>query len=57
MSEDKAKFQIHCNKIGSKDWSICLGISHADYGKCKETYLYINLVKWSIAIGYMGGMK
>lgn len=52
--KDKAKFQIRYNKIGSKDWSICIGISHADYGECRETYLYINLIKWSVAIGFMG---
>lgn len=51
--KDKAKFQVRYNKIGSKAWNICIGISHEDYGECPQTYLYINLVKWSIAIGFM----
>lgn len=50
MSECKGKkFGIKIDKMFQGSWSLCVGISHA-FG---ETYLYLNLLKVSISIGYM----
>jgi hypothetical protein len=49
MSEGKCKFGIKVDKINKGMWSICFGISHF----FSETYLFINLVKWSISIGWL----
>ena len=42
-------FGITIYKMCEKDWSVGICFSHS----FKETYLYINLVKVSIAIGVM----
>jgi len=49
MSEGKCKFGIRVDKIDMDMWSFCFGISHF----FSETYLFINLVKWSISIGWL----
>ena len=47
MDEIKYKFGIKLTKLPKEMWSFGSGISHS-FG---ETYLFINLVKLSIAIG------
>ncbi len=49
MPESKCKFGVRVNKIDKGMWSICFGVSHF----FSETYLFINLVKWSISIGWL----
>lgn len=48
---DKTMFGITIYKMCEKDWSVGMCFTHS----FKETYLYINLVKVSIAIGVMMG--
>ena len=50
MSKHKIKFGIHIDKILEGSWSLGLCFSHSFVG---ETYLYINLIKWSISIGML----
>lgn len=45
----KAKFGIKIDKIWQGAWSFGVCLSHG-FG---ETYLYINLFKWSISIGLL----
>lgn len=55
MSEkNKSKFQARVCKIEPGEWSIGFALSHATYGDCSETYLFFNLIKWNLAIGFMG---
>ena len=49
MPESKCKFGIKVDKLWDKMWSIGVCISHS----FDETYLFINLVKWSISIGWL----
>ena len=50
MSEkSKTKFAIKVDKIDPNRWSIGVCISHW----WTETYLYLNLLKWSISIGFL----
>ena len=49
MSEGKCKFGIRVDKVDKGMWSVCFGISHF----FSETYLFINLIKWSISIGWL----
>ncbi len=44
------KFRIHCNPI-NYGWSIGIAITHDSI--LHETYLYFNVFKWSIQIGFM----
>lgn len=48
MSEGKLQFGISVEKIWEGSWSIGCCLSHSFDG---ETYLYINLFKWTISIG------
>ena len=43
------KFRIKVDPIIQEAWSIGLCISHW----YDETYLYINLLRWSISIGFL----
>lgn len=43
------KFRIKVDSIGKEAWSIGFCLSHW----YDETYLYINLFKWSVAIGFL----
>jgi len=43
------KFRIKVDPIIQEAWSIGLCISHW----YDETYLFINLLKWSISIGFL----
>ena len=43
------KFRVKVDKIIQEAWSIGLCLSHW----YDETYLYINLLKWSISIGFL----
>lgn len=45
--KQKGKFGVTGFKLMKGQWSIGIAITHDE---C-ETYLYINLIKWSIAIG------
>lgn len=47
--KQKDKFGVTCNKLMKGQWSIGIAITHDEY----ETYLYINLIKWSVAIGIL----
>lgn len=47
MSEGKLKFGIAVDKICDGGWSFGIGLSHDP----KQTYLYINLIKWTLCIG------
>jgi hypothetical protein len=49
MNENNAKFGIKIDKTYKGQWSIGLCLSHWD----NETYLFINLFKWSISIGWL----
>ena len=50
MSEkDSAKFGIKVNKMWGNQFSIGICISHWD----DESYLYLNLFKWTVAIGFL----
>lgn len=48
MTEGKLKFGINIEKIWKGSWSLGICFSHQFDG---ETYLYINLFKWTITIG------
>ena len=43
----KARFRIKIGKHPNNMWSLSIGLSHME----DETYLYINLFKWTICIG------
>jgi hypothetical protein len=43
------KFRVKVDSIIQEAWSIGLCLSHW----YDETYLYINLLKWSISIGFL----
>lgn len=43
------KFGIKVDKVSERMWSIGICLSHC----FDETYLFINLVKWSISIGWL----
>lgn len=45
----KGKFRVTGYKCMKGQWSIGIAITHDEY----ETYLYINLFKWSVAIGIL----
>ena len=47
--EQRGKFRVIGYKQRKGAWSVGIEITHDDY----ETYLYINLVKWSVAIGIL----
>lgn len=47
--KQKGKFGVTSNKLIKGQWSFGFAITHDEY----ETYLYINLIKWSIAIGIL----
>ena len=49
MPESKCRFGIKIDKLCKEMWSIGACISHS----FEETYLFINLVKWSISIGWL----
>lgn len=44
----KAKFRIKAYPYGKDQWSVCCGLSHS----FDETYIYLNLFKWSVSIGW-----
>lgn len=46
---NKTKFRIKVDKNPESMWSFCIGVSHF----VDETYLYINLFRIAIAIGYI----
>lgn len=46
---NKTKFGIKIDKMYKGWWSFGVCVSHAD----TETYLFINLFKWSISIGWL----
>jgi hypothetical protein len=47
--KQKGKFGVTGYKLFKGQWSFGFAITHDEY----ETYLYINLFKWSIAIGIL----
>lgn len=47
MQEQKLRWGIVIEKIWEKSWSFGICFSH----QVNETYLYINLFKWTISIG------
>lgn len=47
MNELKVKWSIKIDKLYKNQWSFGICISHQE----EETYLFINLFKWSISIG------
>ncbi len=47
--KQKGKFGVTGNKLMKGQWSFGFAITHDEY----ETYLYINLFKWSVAIGIL----
>lgn len=49
MKEQVIRCGIKVEKYEKGMWSICFGLTHW----FDETYIYINLFKWSIAIGKM----
>ena len=49
MGENKVKFGVKIEKVWPKAWSFGVCLSHFE----KETYLYINLFKFSFSIGWL----
>ena len=49
MNNRKLKFGIKVDKQWKGSWSLGICLSHA----FDETYVYINLIKWSISIGLL----
>ena len=49
MSSNRAKFKADVNKMWPGEWSLGVGLSHSS----DETYIYINLIKISISIGWL----
>lgn len=49
FSNGNTKFGIRAHKNFKNMWSFGIGLSH--FGK--ETYLYIDLFKWSVSIGLL----
>lgn len=49
MEECKLKYGIKVDKNDKGMWSLGICLSHW----FEETYIYINLIKWSISIGKM----
>mgnify|MGYP001853110363 CR=1 FL=1 len=47
MNNVKSRFGICISHIPKESWFFGICIVH----DCLETYLYINLIKWSISIG------
>lgn len=47
MPTNEIKFGISIEKLDKNQWSFCIGLSHW----VNETYLFINLFRWSISIG------
>lgn len=47
MFNNKTKFKIEINKSGKNNWEFGINISHY----FDETYISINVLKWSIYIG------
>lgn len=47
MNNVKSKFGISISNISKGSWSFGICFSH----NCVESYLYINLIKWSISVG------
>jgi hypothetical protein len=47
--KQKGKFGVTGHKLIKGQWSIGIAITHDE----PETYLYINLLKWSVAIGIL----
>ena len=45
--KQKGKFGVTGYKLFKGQWSLGFAITHDEY----ETYLYINFIKWSVAIG------
>ena len=43
------RFRIKTDKYPNDMWSFSIGLSHFT----DETYLHINLFKWSVSIGYL----
>ncbi len=49
VSKEELGFRVKIDKQPIGWWSFGICLSHQD----EETYVYINLFKWSISIGYM----
>lgn len=47
MPNRKIKFRVKVEKMWKGWWSFGICLSHSD----DETYLFINLFKWNVAIG------
>lgn len=47
--KENTKFRIKVDNMYKGNWSFGICLSHA----WEETYLYINLFKWSISIGWL----
>ena len=51
MSECNLRFGIKIDKLWKHQFGI--GICLYNWGKCKEKYLYLSLIKWTIKIGFI----
>jgi hypothetical protein len=49
MIESIARFGIKIDKMSDDQWSFGICLSHW----WKETYLFINLFKWCISVGWL----
>ena len=49
MRNNGTKFRIQVDKMHDREWSIGIGLSHW----CDETYLFINVIRWRISIGFL----
>ena len=43
------RFRVQIDKMHERQWSIGIALSH----NLEETYFYLNLIKWHIAIGFL----
>lgn len=46
---DKARFGLRIYRMSKHDWSMGFALTHS----FNETYLYFNLIKFNIAIGFI----
>lgn len=46
---DKARFGFRIYRMSKKDWSLGVAFTHS----FNETYLYLNLIKFNIVIGFL----
>jgi hypothetical protein len=49
----KIKFGVQVEKTWGPSLGICLSMTPKDMDGKREAYIYINLIKWSLTIGFI----